>query len=156
MAPFLTMRAGRLVLTDIFRVAILLTMEAGKGFGIYELTGQGSLPQRGEGVFLGEMAEVCWEIFLLVGSTHGEKSIPLCTLKTAGEGAESAFYLLVLRSLMITEATLFSQSMHHLSSYTDPAEGLPGVYFHPNLLAHIDKTLDPPKFLREATCPRSY
>ncbi|PRD33631.1 UNVERIFIED_CONTAM: hypothetical protein NCL1_17091 [Trichonephila clavipes] len=42
-----------------------------------------------------------------------------------------------------------SVERHHLSSYTDPSEGLPGVYFHPNLTAHVNKTSDPPEFLRQ-------
>ncbi|GFX25268.1 hypothetical protein TNCV_1274281 [Trichonephila clavipes] len=41
-------------------------------------------------------------------TTLGVKAIPLYPAKTAGEGAESAFYLLVLRSLLITEAAHFS------------------------------------------------
>ncbi|GFX19076.1 uncharacterized protein TNCV_3012201 [Trichonephila clavipes] len=42
-----------------------------------------------------------------------------------------------------------SVERHHLSSYIDPSKGLPGVYFHPNLLAHNNKTSDPPEFLRQ-------
>ncbi|PRD31013.1 UNVERIFIED_CONTAM: hypothetical protein NCL1_24664 [Trichonephila clavipes] len=42
-----------------------------------------------------------------------------------------------------------SVERHHLSSYTDPSESHPGVYFHPNISAHVNKTSDPPKFLSE-------
>ncbi|GFW22053.1 gag-pol [Trichonephila clavipes] len=38
---------------------------------------------------------------------------------------------------------------NHLSSYIDSSEGLPGVYFYPNLSAHVNKTSDPPEFLRQ-------
>ncbi|GFW77441.1 RNase H domain-containing protein [Trichonephila clavipes] len=42
---------------------------------------------------------------------------------------------------------LSSVERHHLSSYIDPSEDLPEVYFHLNLSAHLNKTSDPPEFL---------
>ncbi|GFW70599.1 uncharacterized protein TNCV_1624311 [Trichonephila clavipes] len=42
-----------------------------------------------------------------------------------------------------------SVKRHHLSSYIDPSEGFPEVFFHRNLSAHINKTSDPPEFLKK-------
>ncbi|GFV70580.1 uncharacterized protein TNCV_3841641 [Trichonephila clavipes] len=42
-----------------------------------------------------------------------------------------------------------SVERHNLSSYIDPSEGLSRVFFHPNLSPHVNKTSDPPEFLKQ-------
>ncbi|GFX76714.1 gag-pol [Trichonephila clavipes] len=44
---------------------------------------------------------------------------------------------------------IFPSVERHQSSYIDPSEGLPSVFFHPNLSAHVNKTSDLPEFLKK-------
>ncbi|GFV33886.1 uncharacterized protein TNCV_4754971 [Trichonephila clavipes] len=45
--------------------------------------------------------------------------------------------------------SFLSVERHHLSSYIDPSEGLPRVFLHPNLSAHVNKTSDPPDSFKQ-------